>query len=359
VKDLRYAASVGVTKMTFDNEAELYKVKEYHPSAELVLRLLADDSGSKMKFGVKFGAPQVQVEGLLRTAKALHLKVIGTSFHIGSGCMEASAYEKAIALSRHVFDLGVALGMPRFTFLDLGGGYPGNPNENERSDDTPAFEEMTAVIRPSLERHFPAGCGVEVIGEPGRYMATAWSTLFVLVQGKREEPKRDPKDAAEKRKFLYYINDGVYGSFNSIMYDHAHPEPVPAYRFMSDKMSLDRRVHAQQHPYLSTSVPQATALATSFFSGALDAPQQSLVGARAFHTTFGRDRDCVGTFFGPTCDSMDVVATDFPCEELFVGDWLAFQHSGAYTSAAATTFNGMQKATATYCRSRQTSPNAQ
>ena len=85
-------------------------------------------------------------------------------------------------------------------------------------------------------------------------------------------------------------------------------------------------------------------------------PMQS---ARAFHTAYGRDRECTGTFFGPTCDSMDVVATDFPVEELFVGDWLAFAQSGAYTSAAATTFNGMPKPTAHYCRSRQPSPNSQ
>lgn len=144
------------------------------------------------------------------------------------------------------------------------------------------------------------------------------------------------------------------------MFDHAVPEPIPAYRFLSDKVSLERRnVRREQSPYLTTSVPQVSAaanFASSFFGAESASP--SLQSARAFHTTFGRDPDCVGTFFGPTCDSMDVVATNFPVEELFVGDWLAFAHSGAYTSAAATTFNGMPKPTAHYCRSRQTSPTA-
>lgn len=31
---IRYALQVGVTKMTFDNEDELYKIKEIFPSAE-------------------------------------------------------------------------------------------------------------------------------------------------------------------------------------------------------------------------------------------------------------------------------------------------------------------------------------
>lgn len=353
-KDLKYAAAMGVKKMTFDNEAELYKIKQFHPTAEVVIRLLADDSGSKMKFGVKFGAPSVQVEGLLKTAKALQLRVIGTSFHIGSGCFDSTSYAKAIALSRSVFDMGAALGMPKFTFLDLGGGFPGNPVEGERTGETPAFEEFASVIREATAKYFPKEMGVEIIGEPGRYMATAWSTLFVLVQGKREEPKIDA--SATKRKFLYYINDGVYGSFNSIMFDHAHPEPIPAYRFLSEKMSLDRARNYQQQPnsYVSAAISQQSMM----FSSMIDSAPSASVGARAFHTTFGRDQDCVGTFFGPTCDSMDVVATDFPCEELFVGDWLAFKHNGAYTNAAATTFNGMPKPTTHYCRSRQPSPDA-
>ena len=29
--------------MTFDNEAELHKIKEHFPTAELVLRIVADD----------------------------------------------------------------------------------------------------------------------------------------------------------------------------------------------------------------------------------------------------------------------------------------------------------------------------
>lgn len=360
VKDLKYAASVGVAKMTFDNEAELYKIKEHCPKAELVIRLLADDSGSKMKFGVKFGAPAVHVEGLLRTAKALNLAVLGTSFHIGSGCMDPQAYMKAIALSRSVFDMGARLGMPKFTFLDLGGGYPGNPIPNQRNGEFPAFEEMTAVIRDALQKHFPKEMGVQVIGEPGRYMATAWSTLFVLVQGKREEPKVDPQ---AKRRFLYYINDGVYGSFNCILFDHQTPEPVPAYRFLADKVSLDRK-RVQANPYQSqaqqSSVSAATNAYLSMFSALEGASSSgSLMSARAFHSTnYGRDEACVGTFFGPTCDSMDVVATDYPCEELFVGDWLAFKQTGAYTNAAATTFNGMPLSQRYYCRSRQPSPDA-
>lgn len=318
VTDLRYAAKVGVRKMTFDNVDELYKIKEHMPNALCVLRLLPDDSGSVMRFGAKFGAPLVHVQPLLQLARDLDLTVIGTSFHIGSGCFDTQSYAKAIALCRGVFDLARDLGMPRFTLLDLGGGWPGNPKVDEDTDGVPAFEKFAAVTRASLAEHFPGDThgDVTVIAEPGRFMATAFATLFVHVQGKREQPV----EQGSKRKFLYYVNDGVYGSFNCIMFDHAKPAPKLATKLINDKLAEDGLLQYAER--LSSVQP----------------PQ--LMGARGLHSSATRDMS-LATHFGPTCDSMDVIVTDYPMEELFVGDWLAFENMGAYTNAAATTFNGM------------------
>ena len=359
IKDLHYARRVGVHKMTFDNADELHKVREHHPEAELVLRLLPDDSGSVMRFGVKFGAPLVHVEPLLHLAVSLGLRVIGTSFHIGSGCFDVQSYAKAIALCREVFDVAEhKLALPPFTFLDLGGGFPGNPQVNADTGAVPAFEKFAAVIRSSLERHFPSTAfpHLRVIAEPGRYMATAYSTLFTHVQGKREEPA-DPSSPSAPRKFLYYINDGVYGSFNCIMFDHAHPVPVPAYRFMQDRMNLDRREKARRHQQLAQPSASASTSSSLLSSPAGDVHYVSARGLHSSPSSSQRDRRCLATFFGPTCDSMDVVAKDTEMEELFVGDWLAFERMGAYTNAAATTFNGMPKPILFYARSKQQSPN--
>ena len=46
------------------------------------------------------------------------------------------------------------------------------------------------------------------------------------------------------------------------------------------------------------------------------------------------------TVFGPTCDSIDVVARSVLLPKLKVGDFLYFQNMGAYTMAAASSFNG-------------------
>ena len=77
---VRYAAQNKVSMMTFDNEDELYKVKEYFPDAELVLRILVDDSRSGLKLGLKYGAPLNTIPRLLKTAKALDLNVIGVRY---------------------------------------------------------------------------------------------------------------------------------------------------------------------------------------------------------------------------------------------------------------------------------------
>ena len=45
----RYARANNVTMMTFDNEAELHKVKQHHPQAQMIIRIKVDDSKSLCK----------------------------------------------------------------------------------------------------------------------------------------------------------------------------------------------------------------------------------------------------------------------------------------------------------------------
>src|SRR5271155_3141888 len=70
---IRYAAEHGVKLMTFDNTDELYKIKAAFPEAELVLRILTDDSASLCRLSTKFGASVDKSFGLLSLAKELDL----------------------------------------------------------------------------------------------------------------------------------------------------------------------------------------------------------------------------------------------------------------------------------------------
>lgn len=49
------------------------------------------------------------------------------------------------------------------------------------------------------------------------------------------------EDDANDKTLMYYVNDGVYGSFNCILYDHAHVKPV------LQKVCLFRNTTYQSH----------------------------------------------------------------------------------------------------------------
>jgi len=272
---IRHARSRGVKRMTFDNLAELDKIAEVYPEAELILRIKVDDSGSLMKFSSKFGADLDDVPDLLEHAADLGLNIVGVSFHVGSGCNEPNCFRDAIINARWVFDQAAMFGYD-LTVLDLGGGFPGNAGcEN-------LFDRCARVINKQLEESFPEDENnnrLEVIAEPGRFMAASAFTLYTTVIAKRQ---------THDNQFMYYLNDGVYGSFNCKIFDHNHPEPIP-------------------------------------------------VGKTASEPNF------MSVLWGPTCDSLDKIHEGVQLPEMEVGEWLVFRDMGAYTCSAASNFNGFTK----------------
>jgi len=274
-----YAKSSGVDLMTFDNVFELEKIAECYPETRLLLRIITDDSQSICKFSTKFGAPMDQIPSILAKAKDLHLNVVGVSFHVGSGCMSVNSFVSAIRSAKRVFQQAANFGY-EFNLLDLGGGWPGTDDDGIR------FDDIAAGIRPLLDSLF--GPEVDIIAEPGRYFVAESHTLAVNVFAKREM-----HDENGSKKFLYYVNDGVYQSFNCIFFDHYHPKPLV------------------------------------FSPG-------------------NRTEEFNCTIFGPTCDSMDCIAKDISLPELEVGEWLYFKCMGAYTTAAASPFNGFKSNPTTF-----------
>jgi len=309
---LRYARQVGVLKMTADNVEELHKIRDIFPEARVVLRIAVDDSKSVCRFNSKFGCPPQEWDAMFSTARELGLNMHGVSFHVGSGCGDLKPFADAVSAARDAFDLAKSYGFSP-TLLDVGGGWPGH------DDGDFTFKDVAAVVADAVDHYFPASSGVEIIAEPGRYFAHASHTYAVTVIAKRPLSCAQLADTAEIESFgarptkdteetisssshaddgfkkaeasenqpevALYINDGVYGSFNCVVFDHAHVRP----------MVLERRS-----------------------------------GARTVATKL----------FGPTCDSIDVVMPCTRLPEIRVGEWLWFRGMGAYTRCAASRFNG-------------------
>ncbi|KAI9313037.1 ornithine decarboxylase [Dichotomocladium elegans] len=287
---VRYANQQRVAKMTFDNLEELHKIKMLYPDAELVLRILTDDSKSLCQLGLKFGAPLETVPTLLETAKALDLNVIGISFHVGSGCLDEHAFVDAILRARKAFDMGAEYGY-RFTLLDVGGGFPGADVQ-----DGITFEKVAAVLAPAVDRLFPSN--VRVIAEPGRYYVASAFTICTSVIGRRTIHS----EQTTEKQYMYYVNDGMYGSFNCILFDHQVVYPKVLLR--------DQKFHYGEQ-----------------------------IKGEAEYTC---------SVWGPTCDSIDCLTKESRLPVLEDGDWLYWENMGAYTICAASQFNGFRKSDVIY-----------
>ena len=119
--DFRFALSRGVSLATYDSELELDKVAIHYPDMDLVLRIRADDPTARCQLGNKYGAEPQMWERLLVAAKQRGLRVVGVSFHVGSGATDPMAYRRAIGSARLVFEMATELGFS-MRLLDIGGG---------------------------------------------------------------------------------------------------------------------------------------------------------------------------------------------------------------------------------------------
>jgi len=217
ISALKYAREKKVTMMTFDNLNEMEKIEKYFPEAQLVLRIAPDDSHSLMRFGSKFGVHPDDCHDLLEMALEMKLSVVGVSFHVGSGCFSEVAYDSALTLVKRIFDEAKSLNI-NLKLVDIGGGFSGS--------DTELFYKFTNTIKQKKAELFDPS--VKFIAEPGRYFAAASHTLAVTVISKRTMKQEDNRQhvrrtSNNRRQYNYYLADGVYGSFNNIQNDHAHP----------------------------------------------------------------------------------------------------------------------------------------
>jgi ornithine decarboxylase len=271
---IRYAASVGVNLTTFDSRDEVEKIRKWHSKCALLIRIKApDDGGARCPLGPKYGALPEEVTPLLQAAQSAGLAVVGVSFHIGSGATNSRAHQRAIAVAKTAFETATRLGMPRMRVLNIGGGFTANPQ----------FNEAASAVKAALKSYFGNESGLIVMAEPGRFFAESGFTLATNIIGKRVR--------GELRE--YWINDGIYGSMNCILYDHATVTCTP----------------------LACTSNRAN---------------PTCKGARTYSSTI----------FGPTCDALDTVLTGHQLPELQVNDWLVFPNMGAYTAAAGSNFNG-------------------
>jgi len=233
--------------------------------------------------------------------------------------MSPKAFSEAIRNARQLFDYARENFGLKFHLLDLGGGYPGS------SDSGDFFSLISREINTALDTYFPADLFAQlngtsdenkfkIIAEPGRYYACSAFTLCVNVIAKRVMNQSPAQQKLDREAFgqnesvdvsaldtsksiMYYINDGVYASFNCLFYDHAECLPI----LIQD--------HSDSSKFYKSSI------------------------------------------WGPTCDGLDVVVKECLLPELKTDEFMVFKNMGAYTLSGAVAFNGIPLARCIYVAS--------
>ena len=270
---IKFARSNDVDLLVIDSSYELYKIKLYHPEANILIRIQTDDSKSRCKFNSKFGVSLDEVEGIIIISKQLGINIKGVSFHVGSGCEDANVFRTALSDCKQVIEIGKKHDI-NMDLIDIGGGFPGI------DDSKVSFESMTEVINTSIDELYGEDTTIKFIAEPGRYFVTSSHTLVVSVINKKELTDKE----SGTKKNVYYISDGVYGTFSGVVYDYAKFELLP-------------------------------------FNERNEKTYPSIV-------------------WGPSCDSMDRVSQECMLPNLAIGESIIIKNIGAYSVASATEFNG-------------------
>jgi len=281
---IKFSRSNDVDLLVVDSSYELYKIKLYHPEANILIRIQTDDSKSKCKFNCKFGVELDQVKEILELGKVLNLNIVGVSFHVGSGCEDAQVYYTALLDCKKVFEIASSIEI-YMKIIDIGGGFPGI------DDPKVSFESMAEVINKGIDELFENYQDlngdkekIKFISEPGRYFVASSHTIVCSIINKKEKNNKETGD----KQIIYYISDGVYKSFSNTIFDYAKLEFIP-------------------------------------FNERNEKTYNSIL-------------------YGESCDSLDIISKDCKLPSLAIGESIVVRNMGAYTTASSTEFNGFSPA---------------
>jgi ornithine decarboxylase len=255
MEDIAFAKQKKIMRTTFDSVCELKKIASVYPSAQLLLRIRADDPSARCTLGNKYGAEERDWDVLFFTARALDLDIIGISFHVGSFASSPEVFHDAMEKAEKALDMARTYGYdPRI--IDIGGGFSATHG---------------------LPRNIKAPQGITLIAEPGRFFVERVMELHTPVIGVKGSGVT--------------ISESLYGAFNCVVFDHAHP-------------------HVKE---------------------VRDENGFTVEGVRTKKT-----------IFGSTCDGGDVISKEYELpESIDYGYWIIWENMGAYTNAATTRFNGI------------------
>lgn len=198
--------------VTFDNPAELEKIRRWAPRAGVVVRIAVANTGSQCELSNKFGCSPGEAADLIRAAFQTGLVCEGVSFHVGSQCANFQNFVQALNAAAAVIKEARERAGIEIKILDIGGGFPAPYNPHVKP-----FRELARVINAEIDRLFDRN--IQIIAEPGRFLVATAATSIARVVGK----------AVRDGKRCYYVNDSVYHTYSGVIFDHCQ-YPLKAFK---------------------------------------------------------------------------------------------------------------------------------
>lgn len=198
--DIAFAHAAGVRLFAFDSEAELEKLADAAPGADVYCRVLVDGGGAEWPLGRKFGCADAMAEALLQRAQALGFGTLGISFHVGSQQTETDAWARCFARVRALIGRLALRGVP-IGLINLGGGFPAAVTR-DRQFDPAAYAK---AVRAHAETHF-GDLGATLIAEPGRGLVADAGCIqaeVLLVSRKGDAGTAQSGMAGDDRRWVY------------------------------------------------------------------------------------------------------------------------------------------------------------
>eukprot|EP00475_Leptophrys_vorax_P042658 TRINITY_DN80485_c0_g1_i1.p1 TRINITY_DN80485_c0_g1~~TRINITY_DN80485_c0_g1_i1.p1 ORF type:complete len:815 (+),score=216.63 TRINITY_DN80485_c0_g1_i1:383-2827(+) len=280
---LKVIRDSGVGYLTVDSISEMETVAKVCPSVKVILRVRTAHSGFISAKAARYdGADISVVPEILNSAKSLKIQVEGISCAVDCNAHDGNAFLEILQQVGEIYSL-VAKELGREDIMvDL---------------DTEVLDWCDNVYNAStLENLNALRSGVfaptaRLMARPSKFMVTSSHILAVSVLAQkrfcrdRTTPvhSRHAEDQFDD-EYIYYVNDGIFGSFNFLMYDK---QQLPkAHVVKSDEVNNEAETELPEVPKFKSSI------------------------------------------FGPSCDVIDIVSEHEFLPKLEVGDWLFFKNMG-------------------------------
>jgi ornithine decarboxylase len=191
----------GCNWFVVDNPAEVYKVISVDPTANLYIRLIVCNHGSRFSLYGKFGVDWYDAKDLITFCKEVGANVRGVTFHVGSQCLNPRAWGDNVQQVKDLFEYMRSVGFNP-DFLDIGGGFP-----VQHCEKIPSIEEIGEYLMPELE--WFKGC--RIVAEPGRFITSDAGHMLCQVIS---------TNIRNERKWVY-LDAGVFHGMTEPAYEQS------------------------------------------------------------------------------------------------------------------------------------------